>query len=94
MADRGDVVIQRLVPEIRSHGEISLMFFGGDFSHAVSKRPKAGEFRVQERLGGMITRTEPPPTLIDARARPADHAAPRVPLRAGGRGRHRRARSF
>ena len=49
---RGDVMIQQLVPEIRTHGEISLMFFGGVFSHAVSKRPQAGEFRVQERLGG------------------------------------------
>lgn len=64
MLARGDVVIQRLVPEIRTHGEISLMFFGGVFSHAVSKRPKTGEFRVQERLGGMIARTEPAPQLV------------------------------
>ena len=66
MLARGDVVIQRLVPEIRSQGEISLMFFGGVFSHAVSKRPKAGEFRVQERLGGIIARTEPPQQLVEA----------------------------
>ena len=44
-----------------------MMFFGGVFSHAVSKRPKAGEFRVQERLGGIIARTEPPPQLDRAR---------------------------
>ena len=56
MLARGDVVIQRLVPEIRTDGEISMMFFGGAFSHAVSKRPQAGEFRVQERLGGRIAR--------------------------------------
>ena len=56
MLARGDVVIQQLVPEIRTHGEISMMFFGGAFSHAVSKRPQAGEFRVQERLGGRIAR--------------------------------------
>lgn len=65
MLARGDVVVQQLVPEIRTHGEISLMFFGGVYSHAVSKRPQAGEFRVQERLGGMISRTDSPPTLID-----------------------------
>jgi glutathione synthase/RimK-type ligase-like ATP-grasp enzyme len=64
MLSRGDVVVQPLVPEIRSHGEISMMFFGGAFSHAVSKRPEAGEFRVQERLGGIITRTDPPEALI------------------------------
>jgi glutathione synthase/RimK-type ligase-like ATP-grasp enzyme len=65
MLARGDVLIQQLVPEIRTHGEISMMFFGGAFSHAVSKRPQPGEFRVQERLGGRITRTDPPLTLID-----------------------------
>ena len=65
MLARGDVVIQPLVPEIRTNGEISLMFFGGVFSHAVSKRPQAGEFRVQERLGGQIARTDPPPALIE-----------------------------
>lgn len=65
MLARADVVMQKLVPEIRTNGEISLMFFGGAFSHAVSKRPKAGEFRVQERLGGIIVRTDPPRALID-----------------------------
>ncbi len=57
--------VQRLVPEIRTHGEISMMFFSGVFSHAVNKRPQAGEFRVQERLGGRIARTDPPDALIE-----------------------------
>ena len=65
MLGRGDVVVQQLVPEIRTSGEISMMFFGGVFSHAVSKRPQAGEFRVQERLGGRIARTDPPHALIE-----------------------------
>ena len=65
MLGRGDVVVQKLVPEIRTNGEISMMFFSGVFSHAVSKRPKAGEFRVQERLGGRIVRTDPPDALIE-----------------------------
>lgn len=75
MLARGDVVMQRLVPEIRTSGEISMMFFAGAFSHAVSKRPKAGEFRVQERLGGAIVRTDPPAALIaDARELLETHA--------------------
>ena len=65
MLGRVDVVVQRLVPEIRTNGEISMMFFSGVFSHAVSKRPQAGEFRVQERLGGRIVRTDPPDALIE-----------------------------
>ena len=65
MLARGDVMIQQLVPEIRTNGEISMMFFSGAFSHAVSKRPQAGEFRVQERLGGRIARVDPPPELVE-----------------------------
>jgi glutathione synthase/RimK-type ligase-like ATP-grasp enzyme len=64
MLARGDVVVQRLVPEIRDNGEISMMFVDSVFSHAVSKRPTSGEFRVQERLGGRISRTDPPRRLI------------------------------
>jgi glutathione synthase/RimK-type ligase-like ATP-grasp enzyme len=76
MLARGDVVVQQLVPEIRTRGEMSLMFFGGVFSHAVSKRPKAGEFRVQERLGGLIERTDPPPPLIEHARELLDASAP------------------
>jgi glutathione synthase/RimK-type ligase-like ATP-grasp enzyme len=66
MLARGDVLIQPLVPEIRTAGEISMMFFGGAFSHAVIKQPQTGEFRVQERLGGRITRTDAPRVLVDS----------------------------
>jgi hypothetical protein len=64
MVERGDVMIQRFVPEIRTNGELSLMFFGGVFSHAVVKRPAAGEFRVQERAGGVIALATAPVRLI------------------------------
>ena len=64
MVARSDVMIQRLVPEIRTGGELSLMFFGGAFSHAVNKQPKRGEFRVQERLGGVISPAVAPVRLV------------------------------
>jgi glutathione synthase/RimK-type ligase-like ATP-grasp enzyme len=50
-----DFLAQPLLPEI-VNGEWSLVFFAGMFSHAVVKRPRDGEFRVQEEYGG---RTEP-----------------------------------
>jgi glutathione synthase/RimK-type ligase-like ATP-grasp enzyme len=53
---RADVIVQPLIPELRTEGELSLMFLGRTFSHAVRKLPAAGEFRVQETLGG---RAEP-----------------------------------
>jgi glutathione synthase/RimK-type ligase-like ATP-grasp enzyme len=76
MLVRGDVLIQQLVPEIRTNGEISMLFFGGRFSHAVNKRPQAGEFRVQERLGGRIARTDPSPALVACGQALLDEHAP------------------
>ncbi len=45
-------VLQRFVPEIERLGELSMVFFGGVYSHAVLKRPRAGDFRVQYQFGG------------------------------------------
>ena len=41
-------------------GEWSLFYFGGAYSHAVLKRPKAGDLRVQEEHGGTTQAMEPP----------------------------------
>ncbi|HXH30987.1 MAG TPA: hypothetical protein VNJ01_09265 [Bacteriovoracaceae bacterium] len=40
-------------------GEISLHYFGGEFSHGVIKVPKAGDFRVQEEHGGVFAPYQP-----------------------------------
>jgi glutathione synthase/RimK-type ligase-like ATP-grasp enzyme len=61
----GDVLVQRFEPAIRDAGEWSILFFGGAYSHAVRKRPRAGDFRVQEELGGTSTPAEPPSSLLD-----------------------------
>jgi hypothetical protein len=34
------------------------------FSHAVSKRARAGDFRVQQDFGGVVTPVTPPTSLI------------------------------
>lgn len=47
-----DILVQAFVPEV-AHGEISAVFFNGEFSHAVIKKPKAGEFRSQVEFGGV-----------------------------------------
>jgi glutathione synthase/RimK-type ligase-like ATP-grasp enzyme len=48
-------LVQPLMPGILTDGEFSLFFFGGKFSHAIVKRPAAGDFRVQEQFGGRET---------------------------------------
>ena len=59
-----DLLIQPFMPEIQEQGELSLLFFGGKFSHAVLKRPIAGEFRVQSQFGGSYRAIEVSEELI------------------------------
>jgi len=49
---------QPFMPYILNEGEFSLIYFDGRFSHAILKTPAAGDFRVQEEHGGVITAVE------------------------------------
>ena len=55
---------QPFIKSVLSYGEISLTFFGGQYSHTVLKTPKTGDFRVQEEHGGIIQRIDPTPEII------------------------------
>ena len=57
--ERSGCLLQVYVPEIQSRGEISLVFLDGGFSHAVRKRPVAGDFRVQADFGGSLETATP-----------------------------------
>lgn len=46
------MLIQPFLPSISEEGEYSLFYFGGQYSHAILKRPASGDFRVQEQFGG------------------------------------------
>jgi len=59
-----DVLVQPYIEEVASHGEWSLVFFAGQYSHAVLKRPAEGDFRVQRHFGGNTAPGDPPPELI------------------------------
>lgn len=69
------MLIQPYLPTIASEGEFSIMLFGGAFSHAIVKRPKAGDFRVQPHLGGTEVPCTPPLGAIDL----AHHALASAP---------------
>ncbi|WP_406852592.1 transporter [Brevundimonas sp. BH3] len=51
-APEGAAMIQSYLPTIETEGETSLLFFGGELSHVVNKRPIEGEFRIQVQFGG------------------------------------------
>ena len=72
-------LVQPLMPGILTEGEFSLFFFAGKFSHAIVKRPAAGDFRVQEQFGGRETKWEATPAaqaLASAALAAAPNAAP------------------
>lgn len=69
-------LVQPYMPQIEE-GEWSLVFFGGEFSHAVHKRPKPGDFRVQEHYGGHTEAVTPRDSLL-AQAHAALHAVTRI----------------
>lgn len=58
LAER-DMLIQPFVSTITSRGEASLMVFGGQFTHAILKKAKAGDFRVQDDYGGTVHAYQP-----------------------------------
>jgi glutathione synthase/RimK-type ligase-like ATP-grasp enzyme len=60
LAAGGGAMIQPFAREVQSAGEWSVLFFGGRFSHAVLKRPRPGDFRVQSDYGGTAEAAEPP----------------------------------
>lgn len=59
------VLMQPFIPSIQTEGEYSFMCFGGDFSHAVQKIARSGEFRIQEEHGGQVIAYIPKQTEID-----------------------------
>jgi hypothetical protein len=71
----GDVLVQPLVAAVAAPGEWSLVFLGGHFSHAVLKRPAAGDYRVQWEFGGSAESAIPGAHLV-ADAERALAAAP------------------
>jgi hypothetical protein len=79
LAARVDVMVQPFVEEVTTRGEWSLVFIEGCFSHAVLKRPRSGDFRVQRQHGGSAEAARPSPLLVVQAAR-ALAAAPRSTL--------------
>jgi glutathione synthase/RimK-type ligase-like ATP-grasp enzyme len=66
-----DMLVQPFVAAIERDGEMSAVLFDGRFSHALCKRPEAGDYRVQEHHGGTTTVVDPTPGLVELAERVA-----------------------
>lgn len=65
LAETHNYILQPFIPEVVSEGELSFLFFGERFSHAMHKRPRAGDIRVQMEWGGSVDVIEPSSRLIN-----------------------------
>ncbi len=54
-----ECMFQPYLESIETIGELSLIYFAGNFSHAIVKKPKTGDFRVQDKFGGSIEAIQP-----------------------------------
>lgn len=71
-------VLQPYLPAIREAGELTMVFVAGRFSHAVLRRPAAGEWRANSRYGVVLEPAVAPPAAL-AEARLALAALPGTP---------------
>ena len=59
-----DMMLQPFQHNIAIKGEVSFMVMGGEFTHAILKKAKSGDFRVQDDFGGTVHNYEASQTEI------------------------------
>jgi glutathione synthase/RimK-type ligase-like ATP-grasp enzyme len=62
---RHELMIQPFFDEVVEHGEWSMVFFAGQYSHAVRKVAAPGEFKVQREHGGSLIVEQPRGVIIE-----------------------------
>ena len=73
------MMLQEFQENIVTEGEVSMMLFNGEFTHAVLKIAKPGDFRVQDDFGGSVHEYTPSEAQIDF-AKRVVHASPELPV--------------
>jgi hypothetical protein len=73
------MLFQEFQYRIQNQGEISFIMIGGKFTHAVLKKAKAGDFRVQDDFGGSVQDYHPSKNEIEF-AKFAIRSCPKTPI--------------
>ncbi len=73
--DQKEFMLQPFMRSIVEEGEFSLFYFNGQYSHAIVKKPKSDDFRVQEEHGGQLSLITPENKLKTA----AENALKKIP---------------
>jgi glutathione synthase/RimK-type ligase-like ATP-grasp enzyme len=64
LLERSGLMIQPYLAEIETEGELSMLFYGGKYSHTIRKLPARGDFRVQTDHGGTVEAATPSPETL------------------------------
>ena len=59
-----DFIVQEFQNNVISEGEVAMIVIGGKFTHAVLKKAKEGDFRVQDDFGGSIAIYNPSEKMV------------------------------
>ena len=70
------MLLQEFQNPVLEKGEVAYMLFGGKYSHAVLKKAKPGDFRVQDDFGGTVHDYKPSAQEIEFAERVAAHCKP------------------
>lgn len=62
-------MVQPYLSSVEESGEWSLIFLNGQYSHSLLKKPKKGNWLVQDELGGSVHWLEPPEEVVEAAER-------------------------
>jgi len=73
------MMLQPFQHHVVTKGEISMILFNGEFTHAILKQAKSGDFRVQDDFGGSVHNYTPNAEEI-AFAQAAVNACPELPM--------------
>ena len=60
------MMVQPFLSMIQKEGELSFIFIDGDFSHALLKQAKSGDYRIQSTYGGTETPVTPAETDLES----------------------------
>lgn len=86
MLPPGAALIQPFLPSVATQGELSMLYFGGVFSHALMKTPQKGDYRTQGQYGAREVQIDAPQaahdaaTIVLAKSYGAPHTYARVDL--------------
>jgi glutathione synthase/RimK-type ligase-like ATP-grasp enzyme len=70
--DGGEALVQPFLPQITGFGELSFVFFGGVYSHAVKKTAAPGKFLIHDKHGGKSGPYEASAAEVEAARRALD----------------------